>query len=136
MYLITLLHILFLSDVYCSEYIKLSNILNIRCLVMKIPKGKVLEKSEFSLSLPICRREVKCVKKDEDGDILAIGGDWGLMTREEAIKEIKSGVCEYFVKNGATEVLIHVISDRYLRTSPDSTIKNNLDFLPECYGGF
>ncbi len=71
------------------------------------------------------RKEVKCVTKDKDGDIIAIGGDWGSISKEEAIKDIESGVCEYYVRNGeSAEVLIHVVSKKYLRTDRDDIKKN------------
>lgn len=83
-------------------------------------------------------RQVKCVVKDKDGDILKIGNDgewWSPKDVADAISDIESGIYQYYVKVGDQKVLIHVVpknGKKYLQTNPDDISKNNLDNLPSC----
>lgn len=106
------------------------NSLGVSVEVIENPDWRFSEK--VSPSAPSRRREIKCVSKDRNGNIIAIAGDWGIITVEEAIREINSGTYEYYVNGGIKDVSVHVVSGRYLRTDPDETSVNNLDSLPEC----
>jgi len=79
------------------------------------------------------RRRVTATAKDEDGDIQALCGSWGRVERKWAVRPIKEGTYEYFVrdKEGA-EATVHVYADAFLRTDPNSSCKDNLDKLPDC----
>ena len=89
-------------------------------------------------------REITCVCKDSDGDIIAIGGKGGWKhSKEEAIRNIKRKICKYYVNVRGQQVQIHVVEEnrdmlgllnpiKYLRTNRDNTQVNNLGDLPEC----
>lgn len=87
--------------------------------------------------------EVKCSSKDRDGDILGIGGvnadgtRWYLSTLQ-AIADIKSGKHSFYVIVRGYRVDVIVAKTEtgreYLRTDPDKTTQNNLDYLPGCPG--
>ena len=87
--------------------------------------------------------EVKCSTKDSNGVILGIGGTnadgtrWYLST-QDAIAGIKSGKWSFYVIIGGYRVDIIVVKTatgtEYLRTDPDKTTQNNLDYLPGCPG--
>ncbi|NDV63356.1 DUF3892 domain-containing protein [Puniceicoccales bacterium CK1056] len=81
------------------------------------------------------RRRVRCVKKDNDGDITHLGNQgewWSPRSKGNVIADINGNVHSYFVKVGLAEVDIHVVDNRYLRTDPDGKGNNNLDDLPDC----
>ncbi len=83
---------------------------------------------------------VTSVKRDKDGDILAICGPWGpndktiSVSKEEAIDQINKGAIYMIRENRTLLPLIVVNPDKnpYLRASPDKTKGNNLDNLPDC----
>ena len=83
-------------------------------------------------------RKVKCVKRDEDGDITHIGNRgewWSPRKKADAIRDIESENYSYYVMVNYKKVNIHVVdgsTGKYLRTDPDATTKNNLDDLPDC----
>jgi hypothetical protein len=100
---------------------------------------------EFSF-LGGASREVRCATKDKDGDILSVGGSWGIISKEEAIRHIESNAYKYYVIVSGQKVWVHVVEGesrgwllaklipgKYLRTNKDSTQKNNLDDLPNCH---
>lgn len=78
-------------------------------------------------------------KKNNEGDIVALCNNleaWSPVIKEEAIKEIESGLHKYFVNIlGKGNVFIKVVmgkSGKFLRTDPDETEINNLDYLADC----
>lgn len=83
-------------------------------------------------------RAVRNTGKDAYGNITKLcdpGQGWSPRYKDDAIKDIESGLHTYYVpwKSGRTE--IHVVngpSGKYLRTDRDNTSKNNLDDLPDC----
>lgn len=84
-------------------------------------------------------REVRKTGKDRNGDITKLCDDgqwWSPRLKTDAIRDIESGVHQYYVpwKSGRTR--IHVVNDpvkgKYLRTDRDNTTRNNLDDLPDC----
>ena len=85
-------------------------------------------------------REVKQTKKDKDGDILALcysGASWSPRQKKDAISDIENKAHTYYVMwPGNTRTEIRVVNGptgKYLRTDRDSTARNNLDDLPDCY---
>ena len=83
------------------------------------------------------RRRVRCVTRDDDGDITHIGNTavWGKRTVAEAIKDIQGATYSYYVKeDGHSSDVIAVPKDNptYLRTTPDGHDENNLDNLDDC----
>jgi hypothetical protein len=83
-------------------------------------------------------REVTQSVKNFEGDITALckpGEWWSPRQKQDAVKDIESGLYRYFVRVGGRQVDIHVVSGsrgKYLRTDPDATTRNNLDDLPDC----
>ena len=85
-------------------------------------------------------REVKQTKKDKDGDILALcnsGNYWSPRQKKDAIDDIENKAHTYYVSlPGGARANVHVVhgsTGKYLRTDKDTTSKNNLDDLPDCY---
>lgn len=90
------------------------------------------------------RRQITRVKRIS-GTITAIGGAWGSTTKEDAITEIETKMNNYYVNVKGQEVDVIVcdhergllklvnshIQKKYLRTDPDKTEENNLDYLPD-----
>ena len=81
------------------------------------------------------RRRVTHTGKS-NGDITALCGSWSRVSKGQAIYHIDYGAYKYYViaQNGA-EVGVMVVDGRYgryLRTDPDRTVSNNLDYLPDC----
>ena len=84
-------------------------------------------------------RRVTHTGKDRDGDITKLCNlpVWGSVGKQRAILDIESGRNRYYVL-GVNDVIIwiRVITTRqgnkYLRTDPDRTTTNNLDYLPDC----
>ncbi|MGD8374440.1 MAG: M4 family metallopeptidase [Candidatus Woesebacteria bacterium] len=99
----------------------------------------------FSLYLqpdnPSILRRVTMVKKDDDGDIIALYNPdetwWQEVTKAQAISDIESGRRTYWtaVQDGIRKDVIvvndsRVAGGKYLRSSPDTQTPNNLDELP------
>ena len=84
------------------------------------------------------RREVKCVRQDRDGDITAIGNQsklWSPVSKDQAIRHIEWNLHSYYVNYNGNIVEVKVVREgqnKYLRTDPDNTLRNNLDELHDC----
>ena len=82
------------------------------------------------------QRRVTRTGKDQDGDITALCGTWGRVTKQVAIREIENGLCRYFVQDRiGRQANVYVVNGRYgkyLRTDPNSSCSDNLDNLPSC----
>lgn len=80
------------------------------------------------------KRQVTCATKDGHGRITHIGGDWGTISSDEAIRNIESGKFHYYSICKGKPVKIVVISGKikYLRTVPNNKLCDNLDVLPNC----
>jgi len=84
-------------------------------------------------------RAVHRASHDSDGDVTAIGATgetWSPRLKNDAIRDIESGIHRYYVpwKNDPA-TWIRVVNGpygKYLRTDRDNTSRNNLDDLPEC----
>jgi hypothetical protein len=81
-------------------------------------------------------RKVICTCKDDNGNITCMGGSWGQVSKDDAIRQIEVGTHRYYVDGAnGTEVDVHVVPGHnppYLRTDPDGTPTNNLDELADC----
>ena len=77
--------------------------------------------------------------KDDDGDITALcnpGEYWSPRYKNSAIGDIETGRHTYYVQWQDRRTDIHVVDGpkgKYLRTDRDSTPRNNLDDLPDCF---
>lgn len=84
---------------------------------------------------PVYERQITAVRRNEDGDILAVcneGERWSPRTTERVIDDILSAAHRYFTEVDGVQAEIHVVEGRYLRSNPDGSSSNNLDALPEC----
>lgn len=81
--------------------------------------------------------EIKCVVKDEDGDITRIGyykpekDTVYVIPRETAIAGIESGETSYYTFN-EQKTKVNVYAKDFLRSTADETTYNNLDSLRPC----
>lgn len=87
---------------------------------------------------PVLEREVTAVRRDADGDVLALckaGEPWSPRSAAEVIRDIETGAHVYFIERGAPRTEIHVVERggrKFLRSDPDGIEENNLDRLPPC----
>jgi len=84
-------------------------------------------------------KQVTCINKADryssNERISHIGGTWGRITEDEAIRQIKNGTESYHVRVGVNDVKIIVASrlgTEYLKTERDGTTADNLLSLPDC----
>ncbi len=84
----------------------------------------------------MARHKITCSDKDKDGDITGIGNSSGHWSKQDAIKLIEAGSDSFYVQQSGTNAVdIQVINGqtgKYLRTTSDSSDKNNLDNLQLC----
>jgi len=84
------------------------------------------------------RRKVTHSRKDEDGDITHIGNlsaTWNIISKAQAIKDIENKDYRYYVNEAGYESEVYVYTkngNKHIKTTSDSTSKNNLDNLPNC----
>ncbi len=84
-------------------------------------------------------RRVTHTGKDAKGDITKLcnsASAWSFVTKASAIKQIEAKTHSYYVEEEKPRVDVQVVPDKvkgkYLRTTADSTSKNNLGKLPDC----
>lgn len=81
-------------------------------------------------------RQVTKTGKARDHDILALCGSWGRTDKWTAIREIEQRLVRYYVMDHlghtADVLVVGTGNARHLRTSPDPSLQNNLEFLPDC----
>jgi len=84
-------------------------------------------------------RRVKKTGKDSDGDITSLCGDglWSPRSKAGVIRDINSSTHTYYVYDDYSNVRSNVIvytsgGKQHLRTTSDSSSRNNLDNLPDC----
>lgn len=84
-------------------------------------------------------RLVKCINKRDRQSrherISHIGGDWGRITEDEAIRQIKADPAAYHVRVGTNDVRVIIAKHEgreYLKTESDTTTRDNLLSLPDC----
>lgn len=66
------------------------------------------------------------------GDITSLCGDGFNHSKATAVANIGSGTENYFVREVAPSVDVHVTAQGHLRTNADASSANNLDNLPDC----
>jgi hypothetical protein len=79
--------------------------------------------------------QITAVRKDRDGDIIALQGAGWTDTLEGVIRDIETGKYSYYVKVGLQEASVYVVPatvyrKKHLKTTADTTTRNNLDELP------
>lgn len=79
--------------------------------------------------------QVIAVKKDRDGDITHLKGNSWEDTIEGVIADIEAGRYAYYVRVGMQDAAVQVVPatifrKKHLRTTADTTTRNNLDYLP------
>jgi hypothetical protein len=80
-------------------------------------------------------RNVYKVKKDDDGDIIALcnsGEYWSPRSKSDVIDDIDNETHSYYSKGKAKIIVVDGENGKYLRTVPDASADDNLDNLPEC----
>ena len=88
-------------------------------------------------------RTVTSAFRDPDGDIIALGSqgdDWSPRTLDDVVTDIDAGIHHYaVVASGEPPTDIHVVAGaggRFLRTTADAGLANNLDELPDALTTF
>lgn len=82
-------------------------------------------------------RQVRQTGRDR-GDITSLcnqGQSWSPRKKSDAISDIESGIHRYYVREEGDGAWVRVVNGptgKYLRTTADSSSKNNLDNLPDC----
>jgi hypothetical protein len=79
--------------------------------------------------------QIIAVRKDSDGDITHLKGVNWSDTIEGVIADIEGGKFAYFVQVNGTEASVYVVPatayrKKHLKTTADTTTRNNLDELP------
>ena len=81
--------------------------------------------------LPVYR-----TRKDQWGNIVALGGEFGIISHADAILSIERGIDLYYVPLDAGAGSIVEVKEgplgKYLRSNWDSSGGNNLVALPDC----
>jgi hypothetical protein len=81
-------------------------------------------------------RAVYRTTKDQFGNIVALSGEFGLVSHTDAINDIEQGVERYWVPlEGGTGALVEVAAGphgKYLRANWDGKQRNNLVDLPDA----
>lgn len=83
-------------------------------------------------------RRVRKSGKDADGDITSLcnSGEWWSPRRKaDAIDDIEDDNYRYYVEEQTPRTYVkvrEVAGKKHLRTTADSTSRNNLDNLPDC----
>lgn len=79
-------------------------------------------------------RHVTGTGKDQ-GDITALCGNFGRVSKATAIHDINNGIHRYYTNVGGLPANIRVVTVngiQHLTTHPDGYKPNNLDNLPDC----
>lgn len=78
-------------------------------------------------------RRVTRSAKDRDGDITGLCGDWGMVSKADAVTHISRSVHRYYVQDSLGErAEVRIYGGQHLRTDPNSSCRDNLDSLPDC----
>jgi len=76
-------------------------------------------------------REVTATGKDEHGAVVSLHGEWGMVSKDEAIGDIEAGRGSYAVTGGQALVVVDGSTGKYLRSHADGSNADNLDELPD-----
>lgn len=83
----------------------------------------------------MAERRVEGIRKDDNGNIDAICGSWGLSSVPDAVREIESGTHSYYVEEAGVRTPVEVASGdegERLRTIEDPASDNHLQNLAGC----
>lgn len=83
----------------------------------------------------MARRRVTRTEKGGDGDITALCGDFGLVPKAIAVRDIRARTHVYYTNVLGLPATIRVVSVGgvpHLTTHPDRYRPNNLENLPPC----
>lgn len=78
-------------------------------------------------------RRVKMIKKDRNGNIVALcnpGQAWSPRNTTDVIKDIMAARTSYYVKQADKRSYVRVVSGKALQTTADETSENFLSNLP------
>ena len=75
-------------------------------------------------------REVTATGKDEHGTVTSLHGDWGSVSKDEAISDIEADRVHYAVAGGQQLDVVAGPTGKYLRSQADGGTDDNLDALP------
>ena len=75
-------------------------------------------------------REVTATGKDDHGAVVSLHGEWGMVSKDEAISDIEAGRASYAVAGGQTLEVVDGSTGKYLRSHADGDNADNLDELP------
>ena len=83
--------------------------------------------------------QVTCINKSDRYSrherIRNIGGSGWRHTQEQAIRNIETGINDYYTQGGGQRAKVIVATHdghKYLKTDSDTTTRDNLLSLPEC----
>jgi len=81
--------------------------------------------------------QITGVTKDRQGDITGLCGLTWSDTIEGVIRDIERGTYQYYVQVGEQRADVYVApatayAKKHLRTTADTTTRNNLDYLGGC----
>lgn len=81
--------------------------------------------------------QITGVRKDTDDEIIGLCGAGWSDTADVVIRNIESGSLNYYVMVDGSRADVKVVpatlyQRTHLRTTADTTTKNNLDYLPMC----
>lgn len=85
-------------------------------------------------------KQITCINKNERNNpyerILYVGGMWGKISQQEAIRRIEARTDSFYVSVRGHSVWVVVATSRfgnkYIKTEPDEDTPDNLLSLPEC----
>jgi hypothetical protein len=94
---------------------------------LKVPRPAA-SPTAFTATPP--HREVTATGKDEHGAVASLHGEWGMVSKDEAISDIEAGRASYAVAGGQALVVVDGSTGKYLRSHADGDNADNLDELP------
>jgi hypothetical protein len=94
---------------------------------LRVPRPAVTP-TAFTPTPP--HREVTAAGKDENGAVVSLHGDWGMVSKDEAISDIEAGRASYAVAGGQTLEVVAGSTGKYLRSRADGGTADNLEELP------
>lgn len=85
-------------------------------------------------------KQITCINKIDRNNpyerITHVGGTWGKITQQDAIRQIESRAESFYVSVRGHSVWVVVavsrFGNKYLKTEPDGDTPDNLLSLPEC----
>ena len=78
-------------------------------------------------------RRIKAVKKDEQGNIVALcnpGKSWSPRSVGDVVKDIRGNKRSYYVQESENRTYVRLLAGNELQTTADAASANGLDNLP------